>query len=708
MSRETEKARENFERYVYARDEGHLDFIKKAEQCISYYENKQWDEAITRELDSKGLPYLTLNKIQSTVNAMTGAYLENRASVSFVASRGGTEGVAKALSRVYHHIANNNDLDHIELGVFEDGVITGRGYFDVRIDFDDQLLGEVTIESLNPKNVMPDPDADAEDPATWNDVIITKWMSEEDIIDLYGGGAQRRRDLRSISSPTFDHYATDVTATMDRFAKRERGGFDDPSRDGIDQRLYRRYRVIERQYKRVRHVDHFVDMMTGDMRPVPNNWGPERIHEVMMHPNITIMKKPIKEIHWLVTVDRFVLFESKGFYREFTVIPFFPYFRRGQTLGAVESLISAQDMYNKVTSQELHVVNTTANSGWMIQHGTLVGMTREELQRKGADTGLVIEYRGENAPQKITPNQIPSGLDRLGFKANKDIFEISGVGESMRGIDRADVSARAIQEKRDAGGTGMGRIFASLAFSRKLLARKVLTLVQDFYTEPRTLRITQDMFREPEEVGINMPDPATGQIHNDLTVGEYDVRLTPTPLRDSHDQTQFDEVMRMKEQGIHIPDYRLIQYSHLDDKDEIAEEVKQLTGGPLTEEAQQRISELEAELKELELEAAQAKIQNEIADAQLKHARTQKILQEIDEGGMSLKELEQLMFKARQEEERLARKDRELDIRETAMHSKFGLDAREQDRREISTAADLEQQALQLEQPEQQQTEPQE
>ena len=694
MSRETEKARENYERYMYAREEGHLEFIEKAQRCIDYYENKQWDEKAIRELERKGLPYLTMNKIQSTINAMTGSYLENRASVTFTASRGGAEEIAKVLAKVYHHVANNNHLDHKELAVFEDGIITGRGYFDVRIDFDDQLLGEVSIETLNPKNVLPDPDANQEDPDTWNDVIITKWMSEEDIIDIYGGGQARRKDLRSISSPTFDKYVTDVYQTSDRFARRESGTFDDPTRDGIDSRLYRRYRVIERQYKRIRNIDHFVDLATGDMRPVPSGWDNERIMEVLAYPNIVIVKKPIKEINWMVTVDRFVLFEAKGFYRGFTVVPFFPYFRRGRTLGAVEALISPQDMYNKVSSQELHVVNTTANSGWMFKRGTLVGMNKEDLEQKGSDTGLVIEWQGDDAPEKIQPNQIPQGLDRLAFKANRDIFEISGVGESMRGLDRADVSARAIQEKRDAGGTGMGRIFASLAYTRRLLAHKVLTLVQDFYTEPRTIRISQDLFQEAEEVEVNMPGPEN-QIHNDLTIGEYEVRLIPTPLRDSHDQTQFDEIMRMKEQGIHIPDHRLIQYSHLDDKNDIAEEVKQLTGGPLTEEAQQRISELEAQLKELELEEMQAKIKDKIADSRLKAARAEKLMHEIQEGGMSVKELDQLYFKARAEDERLARKDRELDIRERGMEAKHGLDSREQNRREVDTAARITQQQQQ-------------
>lgn len=685
MSKEMDKARENYQRYIYMRDEGHLDYLERAQTCIDYYEGRQWKEETIRELDGKGLPYLTMNKIQPTIHAIVGSYLENRAAVSFTAARGGSEEIAKILSKVYVHVGQNNDLEQLELDVFEDGLVTGRGYFDVRIDFDDQLLGEVKIAVLNPKNVLPDPDADSPNPDDWNDVIVTKWMSEEDIIDLYGGDSSRRQDLRSISTPSFDYVHSDVHQSMERFKDHRRVIYTPEEHEGIDKRLYRRYRVLERQYKRLRMVDHFVDLSTGDMRPVPQHWDQQRIQKVLEYPNIIIMQKQVKEIHWLVTIDRFVLFEAKGFYDGFTIVPFFPYFRRGRTISPIEALISPQDMYNKVSSQELHVINTTANSGWMFKQNSLVGMDADDLKRKGAETGFVLEWSGDQPPIKIQPNQIPSGLDRLAFKANKDIFEISGVGESMRGIDRADVSARAIEEKRDAGGTGLGRVFQSLSFTRKLLARRVLSLVQGFYTEPRTLRISQDLFKPPEDLEVNAPDSASQTIQNDLTIGEYDVRLIPTPLRDSHDQSQFDELMRMKELGIHIPDYRLVQYSHIDDKIEVAEEVKQLTGGPLTEEAQQRISELEAELKQLELEEKKAVIEDKINDAKLKAARTKELLHRIEEGSVSVQELEKQYFQARMKEEDLARKDRELDIREQAMLQKFGVDAREQDRKEFDS-----------------------
>lgn len=686
MSTELDKARENYLRYVYARDEGHLDFIKKALECDNYYNNIQWDQATIDKLNEKGLPHLTLNKVRATIDSMMGEYFQNRADIMFVAASDGDEATAATLSKIYRHIHAKEDMTDKEATVFQDGLITGRGYFDVRIDFNHQMLGEVVVSTLNPKNVLPDPDAEHADPRTWNDVIVTKFLSEEDIINLYGGGQARRQELRSISNATFDQFSNDVYEQMHRDRFKDATRVDAAQIEGIDDRIHRRYRVIERQYKRVRNREHFLDLATGDVSVIPDNWDDDKISMTLQTmPQLTVINRPVKEIHWCVSLDRFVLFEGEGVYKNFTVVPFFPNFRRGRTPGVVEVLQSPQDMYNKISSQELHVVNTTANSGWIFKRGSLVGMSKADLENRGADTGITIEYDGDQPPQKIQPNQVPTGLDRLSFKANQDIFEISGHGKAMRGLDREDVSGKAIREKRDAGGTGMAMIFSALSQTRIHMARCILDLVQAYYTEPRTMRITKSLFKEAEQIDVNMPQP-DGTISNDLTMGKYDVRIVPIPLRDTHDQTQFDEAMRLKvEAGVHIPDYRLIEYSHLDDKEEIAEEIKQLTGGPLTEEAQQRISELEAKKAELDLEAVIAETELKRQNARLAAMRAEKIADEIANGNMTIAQYEEMMQKAAIKDAELSRKDRELDIRERTAEQHFGLQVRDQARKEVET-----------------------
>ena len=118
----------------------------------------------------------------------------------------------------------------------------------------------------------------------------------------------------------------------------------------------------------------------------------------------------------------------------------------------VRNLMSPQEQLNKISSQELHIVNTTANSGWIVESGSLTGMNADDLEEHGAETGLVLEFnRGSTPPGKIPPNQIPTGLDRIAMKAANNIKTISGISDAMLGTDGAEVSGIAIQQKQSMG-----------------------------------------------------------------------------------------------------------------------------------------------------------------------------------------------------------------------------------------------------------------
>ena len=84
-------------------------------------------------------------------------------------------------------IADNNKLDWVEQQVFSDGLIMdGRGYFDVRMDFSDHVEGEIRITAKDPLDILIDPDAKDSDPKTWNEIYETRWMTLDEIQELYG------------------------------------------------------------------------------------------------------------------------------------------------------------------------------------------------------------------------------------------------------------------------------------------------------------------------------------------------------------------------------------------------------------------------------------------------------------------------------------------------------------------------------------------
>lgn len=629
MPVDADKSQEQWQRFQFCRDRGHHEFVVRADKCDRFFAGDQWLASDLAILALQKRPAITINKILSTLSTIMGEQIYNRAETIFRPAAGATPDTAEALTKVWKQISQNNQLPWLRDDVFCDGIIRSRGFFDIRMDFSDNMRGEVRIEHLNSKNVVIDPDAEKYDPDEWNDVFITKWLTWQDIALLYNQGDADY--LKSRTESYFPYGYDSVERVRDRFAgDMAPGGFYAAGGD-INER--RNIRVLERQFRKLDKQEHFVDIVTGDMRPVPHDWGRDRIAAVLEKAGgqISTTKKLVKRIRWMVTADNVVLHDDWSPYKHFTVVPFFQLFRHGRTIGLVENLLGPQEILNKTSSQELHIVNSTANGGWTVEEDSLVNMEVSELEMNGAQTGLVIEYRkGAQPPEKIKPNPTPTGLDRLTYKAEEHIKGISGVSDSMQGFDREDVAAKAIAYKQQRGSVNLTKVMSNLQRTDFILARNILDLVQEFYTEERIVHITHDdPTREGESITVNQYDPATEQIVNDLTTGEYSIVITSTPQRDTIEDSQYEQAMGMREQGIGIPDDIIIENSRLNRKADI---IKRIQGDKDSPEAQAA-----AQLKRRQDEATVAALEVEVsakqADTQLKQAKAQRELAQAGEGG---------------------------------------------------------------------------
>lgn len=690
-------ARENYDHFAYARDHGHLDFVAKAELCDLYFEGQQWRPDVIARLNRLGKPIITVNKILSTCATVFGEQLQNRADVSFRPARGGDPGVATVLDKLWLHIAHSQNLDWLESEVAADGFVRGRGFFDVRIAFDDQMQGEVRIKQVNSKNVLIDPDAETYDPDDWQECFITKWLSADDVEAIYG--KRYAKELRTRPNTAFTHTYDSVDWLPDSFGGENRPWGAEDTEDSLRRRIYR---VIERQHRELRYTDWFVDQQTGDMREVPDTWDRNRIAFVAQRFGYAIIRRKSSRIRWVVSLDDILLHNEISPYKHFTVVPYFPYFRHGKTIGIVENLLSPQDLLNKSISQELHIINTTANSGWILKSGALANMTPEQLEERSGEDGLILEaHTSPGDIVKIQPNQVPSGIDRLSFKADEGLKEVSMVSDSMRGFDRADVAAKAIQAKQMRGSIAMAKPFDNLAFTRKILARNVLDLVQTFYDEPRIINVTgNNLTDQSEQVEINQMTPE-GEVINDLTVGEYSVVVTTVPARQDYEQSQFTEALEMRQLGIAIPDDVLIEHSHLGRKGEIAQRLKEMAGDGEPSQAQQQLQQLEMQLKELEAQEKQADVQVKMSNAALNSARAQKEQLE-SQGGENEAELlktaiqrEEMMAKMKIEQEKQAQ---EIELKKAELEAEIELKWAE-----FRAETEIERQKAQIEQQLQQQ-----
>lgn len=602
-----------------ARGRGHDRYVALMERCERYTVGDQWDPKVVRSLGDR--PALTVNMILATLSTAFGQMLENYTEISFYAKDVQHAPLTTTLKTVMKSVYQDTSLRWLDMDMAMDGFVGGRGFLDVRMSFAENLRGDVSIAKLDPRDVIIDPEARTPMPDGWKEVFITRWLTLDEIESVYGKGKAdqlRDRPLRSFAN-TYDMVqSSDMPGTI--------GGPESLRPVYIPPSAYAdavpfRFRVVERQCKKLVKRAHFVDLGTGETRPVPGNWSDKKVRHVIDTSTangamMALIDRTSERVRMTSVAADVVLYDDWSPYPQFTVVPYFPYFRQGKTMGVVENLLTLQDGLNKTFSQTLHVVNTTANSGWVIKSGSLRNMTVPQLESRGSETGLVVEVNGSvDDVKKIQPNSIPQGLDRLSSQISEWVKYVSGVSDSMRGFDRSDVAAKAVVANQKAGAISLAVPMESLTRTRKYLAQVILSRIQQFYTEPRVFRIAPDSITGREDsAAVNQPSGG-GMLLNDLTLGEYSVSIKYLPPKETADQSQFVRAIEMLNAGIPVPDWLVLSVSGLDDADKAAAEIMQ------ARESQSQVGQLEAGKVQAETAAKNAEAANKQAQARLLQAR---------------------------------------------------------------------------------------
>lgn len=626
-------AAENWERYEYVLGRGHDQYVFRAARLEGFYlggdidhEGKlmgggQWTDEDLAILNDEGRPAYEFNEIRPSINAAIGYQIHNRMDISFrPAGEGADQANAETRSKLAMFICGQEKFHYKETQVYSDGLIEQRGYFNVRVRFDDNIQGDAALEVLDPRDVIPDPDAKTYDPDGWADVNIARWMTADEIEDWYG--AAKRKLVESNNHAGGEDEQRDF-GDGDTSGPRNRFGLTEISTGGVLKVAgVLRYRVIDRQRWKYAMTKVAV-YPTGDIEPVEDA-QPDVIADLEAK-GCVFTKKMTKRVYWTVSTKNVTLFNDYSPFPWFTPLPYFPYFRRGKTRGMVDIATGPQQVLNKGVSQNIHIVNTTANSGWMVEQNSLTNMTTDELGEEGAQTGLVLEYRqGAGKPDKIKPNEVPQGIDRLIDRSLNTIKEVT-VPEAMRGDQGAEVSGIAIQSKQFASQQQLAVPLDNLSLTRFMLAQRLDWIISHYYDAQRVIRIANldDATGEEtiDEITINQPD-GMGGYSNDMTVGKYDVVISEVPMQITFENSQFTQALEIKKAGVGVPDWAIIKHSNLSDKSEILKEMRApATPNPI-DEAKAKLLNAQADKTTKEVDKVAAETVAKNVDAQFSSIQT--------------------------------------------------------------------------------------
>lgn len=572
-------------------------YLATADTSLKFFIGKQWKETDKAELEESRRPALTINRILPMICSVYGEFSSMHSEFFFKGSRGGTKQVAGKLSTLIRHILNENRYHSGARGdVFLNGIITNRGAFVATMGDEIDPLGGVEIQAYDPRCIMIPADAKGYDTKDWPEVFTVEPWTYGEIEDTYG---------KEKAEQCFGEInATEDFSRAGSFAHAQ--SVDDGGEDAQEENDNEYRDVYVHEFRSMRKVWRFLDVETQDVFDVPQEeMTKAEAKRTATETGTLVQARVAPGIFFRQFCGETLLREGWSKINDFTVVPYFPYFVMGEVLGMVEPLISPQEQLNKLSSQMLHIINSTANSGWQVEEGSLVSPTADELARSGSKTGLVIVRRRGTAPaEKIIPNSIPTGIVQAADRAAMDMQYISNINDGVLGHTGVNVAGKVVQEKKASMQASLQMVFDNFKRTEEILARVILGYVQAYYTEQRVFRIVEG--RAPDRVtestlAINTQGDY-GAIVDDVTLGRYDVTVAHRPRQDVQDDAEFAELLQMKQIGIVIPDHQIVARSHLQNAEEMAKEMRILAGLEQTPEQiaaaerQQQIADLDIQL----------------------------------------------------------------------------------------------------------------
>ena len=297
-----------------------------------------------------------------------------------------------------------------------------------------------------------------------------------------------------------------------------------------------------------------------------------------------------------------------------------------------------QRQYNFWRSTQTEVIGASPKAPYIIGVSQIEGF--EELwQKANKGNKATLAYNDQqnpNRPSREMPPTASSGMNNEIALAAEDMKATTGIYDAALGAQSNETSGVAIRQRQTEGDISTNFFGDNLAASMQRAGRIIMDLVPIVYDTRRTMRIVaEDSSSELQEVNAPVVENGVVNIHNDLTVGEYDVTVDIGPSYSTKRQEAL-EGMRDVLQGQPFAQYFMDLIARNADwpgNEEFAERAKKMLPPELRDEdeevtpEQQQQLEQQAQLAQMQLQLEMQKAQS---DLQEQTAKTEKTLADAE------------------------------------------------------------------------------
>lgn len=489
----------------------------RAEMALdeAFYDSHQWDEEDARILRERGQEPLVINVIAQSINWLIGSQKRARTDYKVLPRTKDKLSDAQHKTQVLKYLDDVNHSRFNEADAFTEAVKAGLSWLECGIREDTD--GEPIYDSYESwRNIIHDSTSRQRDAGDARYIFRVKWVDADHAIQMFSQrkhiieGAIDRWDDAGAGDSTFGDDAMDAAETY-----RDAGeGRPDPHSPDI---LRRRVRLIEAWFK----VPERTDIMSGGAftGEIFDPYSRGHVLEVASG-RASVKQRMIFRTYVMVMTTAGPLWFGPSPYRH-NKYPFTPLWSyrdaaTGAPYGYIRNMRDPQRDINKRFAKALFILSSNKV---VMEEGAVDDLDQFTEENARPDGILVVK------PNKRIDLNVERGLER----SHLDIMQMSlqliqttsGVTDEAMGRTTNAVSGKAITARQDQAVLSSGMIFDNLRAAKMFHGEKRLSLVEQFMSEEKEMRIT-DSRGNTDFITLNdgMPENDIARAKADFIISE--------------------------------------------------------------------------------------------------------------------------------------------------------------------------------------------
>jgi hypothetical protein len=455
------------------------------------YDGHQWDELDRMRLEQLRRPTIVFNEVKPTINAISGIERLNRPDIRFVSrpldSSLEEDAAGDLLTQAFSHVIDLCDGDAEQSRAVRDMSITGMGWVELRMDYEEDPDGRIVIERIPWREMLWDVNSRKENLADARWVARKREVPHEEFKRRW----PKFSELVDTGSAYYEEQNVEKYELVTPYYSRQN---EEANPQVKNQGAKRTMPVTQYQWRDTEPVYRFLDQ--GEMTDMPEkDWNKFKERAELLGMQVPYAVRQLRTVYKEVYIASGVVLQGPtdlpgGFSLKAITGEWDD--EKKLWYGIERALRDPQRTMNKSLSTGLTMFLTNAKGGVMYETGAFTDPVLAKNQWSKPDAWIEMTQGGAAKVVQREPFKYQGPLDVF-FTESKAAFNyVSGIPPDMLGIAVNDVTAPTIQKRVQAALAVLGWFFDNITRFRKAVARTAAEYIREYWTHGQLVRIGGD------------------------------------------------------------------------------------------------------------------------------------------------------------------------------------------------------------------------